>query len=353
MTTAEIRNSPSGPIVQVLVPPDVAVPDPAKFLNEVGDYVVPAGSGAVASVQGQNGITPTVPQTGIVVLDGVNLLPRDGSRAMLADLDLGGFNAFNGTFNGVNLMTGGGSGLFLNADGNYVPVAAPVTSVQGSDGITPNTAQTGVVVLSGINLLPLDGSRAMTGDLDMGAQNILNAAQVNGVPLTAAGSASLFLNQAGAYATPAGQVTSVETVPYSICITQNLAANTAYYSLVVAMEAMTLNQGSWDLAVASAGNFQVGIYSYTTGLLLASSAITAYAATAGVKTANFTGTTSVAKWDKFWLALWTNSTPQAKAFNAATADGIRSQQAGLGGGLPGSVTISAQSFLPWVAAGSA
>lgn len=272
MTTIEIRSAPSGPIVEVLAPPDVAVPDPTKFLNETGTYTVPAGGGAV-------------------------------------------------------------------------------DSVQGSDGITPTTPQTGVVVLSGAALLPLDGSRAMTGDLDMGTNDVVNAGTYNGAAITSGGSATNYLDETGAYSVPAGQVTSQQNIDYNQCITQNLAGGTCYFALMVAMEDMVLNRGSWDLAVSSAGNFQMGIYDYPGETILVASSPAAYS-TSGVITATFTATTAVSKWDKFWLALWVSAAPQAKGFNAGSADGIRSQLAGQPN-LPVSFTISPQSFTPWMAVGSA
>lgn len=81
MPTVEIRSAPSGPRVEVLTPPDANPPDPNKYLSETGDYTVPAGGGgAVDSVQGSDGLTPTSPQTGPVTLSGLALLARDGSN---------------------------------------------------------------------------------------------------------------------------------------------------------------------------------------------------------------------------------------------------------------------------------
>jgi hypothetical protein len=96
-----------------------------------------------------------------------------------------------------------------------------VVSVQGGDGITPGTAQTGVVTLSGLALLPRDGTRAMTAALPMGGFAVSNAStgtfsgaltalSFNGVALTTGGAATNFLNAAGTYTVPAGAVASVQ-----------------------------------------------------------------------------------------------------------------------------------------------
>lgn len=50
MTTRIIRSAPSGPEVSVLVPPDVLIPDPAKYLDEAGNYTVPNGAALLYTV---------------------------------------------------------------------------------------------------------------------------------------------------------------------------------------------------------------------------------------------------------------------------------------------------------------
>jgi hypothetical protein len=64
--------------------------------------------------------------------------------------------------------------LYVNTNGAtaWLEITQAVASVQGSNGITPATATTGAVTLSGAALLPLDGSRVMTGDLDMGGLRV-------------------------------------------------------------------------------------------------------------------------------------------------------------------------------------
>jgi hypothetical protein len=117
------------------------------------------GSGAIASVKGSGGITPTTPQIGVVTLDGAGLYARNGSNgAMLANVAMGGFavtGASTGTFsgaltalnfNGVALTTVGVATKFLNQLGAYVDLPAPpavltdyyVNDVTGND-VNPGT----------------------------------------------------------------------------------------------------------------------------------------------------------------------------------------------------------------------
>lgn len=95
----DVRNSPSGPLVTI------------------------TGGGAVDSVQGSDGITPTTPQTGIVTLSGDALLPRDGSRPLTGNVDCDGFDIGNGTFNDVPLVATGPGTNFLADDGTYKAVS--------------------------------------------------------------------------------------------------------------------------------------------------------------------------------------------------------------------------------------
>ena len=98
-------------------------------------------------------------------------------------------------------------------------------SVQGSDGITPTSPQTGAVNLSGDLLLPRDGSRPMTGNLDGGGNDIAGMdgifanvtietpvfsglgggeATYNGVQLTTSGAGDQFLTNDGTYQSAPG-----------------------------------------------------------------------------------------------------------------------------------------------------
>ena len=86
-----------------------------------------------------------------------------------------------------------------------------ITSVSGTNGIGITNPVGPVVVVSGALLLPRDGSRPMTGDLDLDGNDILMGAgdvtgtgsftgtDFNGVALTTGGSATSYLNEAGNY----------------------------------------------------------------------------------------------------------------------------------------------------------
>lgn len=126
-----------------------------------------------------------------------------------------------------------------------------VTSVKGADGITPTTAQVGIVTLSGSELLPLDGSRAMTGDLDMDSNAISNSGPINGVTLTSSGSASDFLNAAGGYVpVPGGGVTNLQQA-YDGGPSVNTNATTGSLS-ITGTEALNFQSDQSIQAVATA-----------------------------------------------------------------------------------------------------
>jgi hypothetical protein len=174
----------------------------------------------------------------VINVDGTNLLPRDGSRPMLAALNMNGNgivavpNIANGTsplvlqhitFPGTvttgtftwPAADGTASGQVLTTNGagvlSFQPIpAAPITgvanvgtgagvfrdttagtinlrSIAGAGSIT--TAVAGDIVnVDGSALLPLNGSRAMTGALNMGGQNIAN------VPHLSNGASALSVN---------------------------------------------------------------------------------------------------------------------------------------------------------------
>lgn len=90
-----------------------------------------------------------------------------------------------------------------------------ITSVSGINGITTVNPGGPAVQVNGAALLPLDGSRSMTGNLNMGTNALTNVSTgafsgavtgltFNGVALTTAGSATNFLNEQGNYVAVSG-----------------------------------------------------------------------------------------------------------------------------------------------------
>lgn len=167
MAVREIRSSPSGPRVEVLVPPEVETPDPAKYLSETGEYTVPAGGGgAVSSVAGSDDLIPDTPQTGDVVLSAVGLLPRLGTRPMLGPLQMGGNSVLNcSDVNGVPITDSGSNALFLAQDGAY---RNPAETVLGFDYEIASKAELALIAppLAGVISAPA-GRYLVTGNIDL------------------------------------------------------------------------------------------------------------------------------------------------------------------------------------------
>lgn len=68
--------------------------------------------------------------------------------------------------------------------------AADTLSIVGADGIlTGATPGTDTITISGTNLLPRDGTRPMTGDLDMGGNDVTNVGLVDGRDVSIDGAA--------------------------------------------------------------------------------------------------------------------------------------------------------------------
>jgi hypothetical protein len=170
-------------------------------------------STVVSSVSGINGINSS-PTIGNVIVDGINLLPRNGSRSMSGNLTMDGYNIVNASLvNGVPLTASGSASQFLAGDGTYKTITSSVSSVSGTSDIIVSPT-TGSVVVDGTSLLPRNGTRSMLGNLTMDGYNIVNAGAVtatsfNSVPLTASGSASQFLAGDGTYKTITSSVSSV------------------------------------------------------------------------------------------------------------------------------------------------
>lgn len=149
-------------------------------------------------------------------------------------------------FNGVALTSGGSASDFLNAQGNYVTA---VTNPAGADTELQFNDS---------------GSFGASASLTWGGVS-LNAPQFNGVALTTGGSASNFLNEAGAYTTvtanPAGANTEVQFNSGGV-----LSANANFTFNGTSVNATQFN-GASITAAGTVTNFlnATGSYSVPTG----------------------------------------------------------------------------------------
>lgn len=170
----ESAAAPAPPII--ILPAQLTVSDTGRWIQESN-----GGGGSVDSVNGSNGIA-VAPTTGNVVVDGTALLPRDGSRAMTGDLDLGSNGITNGTtasfsgavtgatFNGVSLTSAGSGNQFLSDDGTYKSVSSSIYSVLP---VAVNTSLTNTQIdaseitvsctVGGITITVPDASTVQTG----------------------------------------------------------------------------------------------------------------------------------------------------------------------------------------------
>src|SRR5215471_4414155 len=180
---------------------------------------ITAGTINLRTLAGINSITTAVAGD-VVNINGSALLPRDGSRAMLANLSMGGFSVTNAAaltnptslkVQNYTFPNGGSAFTMPSADGpnlsvlttngagvlSFQPLPASVTAganvgvgtgtvfrditsgtinlrtIAGINGIGVTTAGD-VISINGIALLPVDGSRPMTGTLDMSQHPIIN-----------------------------------------------------------------------------------------------------------------------------------------------------------------------------------
>jgi len=133
------EDSLDAPSPTVILPASISISSPGRWI------IITAGtppSGGVDSVQGEDGITPTTPQTGTVVLSGSELYARNGTNgAMLANVDMGSNSIENGNnaefsgsvtandFNGVELTTLGAADSFLNEQGDYITITPGGTDI--------------------------------------------------------------------------------------------------------------------------------------------------------------------------------------------------------------------------------
>jgi predicted Fe-Mo cluster-binding NifX family protein len=142
----------------------------------------------------------------------------------------------NKSINGVTPVSGGSSAQYLSADGTYnTPAGAGDMLKAAYDPANINEQLVGLV----------------------STQTLTNKT-VNGVILNAAGSASLFLNEAGAYVTPAGGGDMVAAVYDAAGITEQLVGLTATQTLTN----KTVNGVVLDAAGSSALFLnQIGTYS--------------------------------------------------------------------------------------------
>lgn len=246
MSTITIRSSPSGPIIEVLAPPDVLNPDPTKYLSETGEYTVPAGTGAgVSSVQGSDGIAPTSPQTGVVVLSGAALLPLDGSRPMTGDLDMGGNDVINvGTVDGVALQTGGSATNFLNAQGNYV--AAPGGASLGTNAVNASNGFGAWVASNWEAKNGLNRFRTFTGD-----------GQINGIGFPAVGDVAAYLRMPAADGAANSVVTTNGAGQLSFTSPQNVATQAGKENYPASV--ITGGQSIWSGTSGGMGNLYCSI----------------------------------------------------------------------------------------------
>lgn len=118
-------------------------------------------------------------------------------------------NMINKSVNGVTLATGGASTQFLSADGTYITPAGAGDMLKAAYDVANVNEQ----------LTGLTATQALTNKT------------VNGVILDSAGSASLFLTQAGTYVTPAGGGDMVESTYDPAAISEQLVGLTATQSL--------------------------------------------------------------------------------------------------------------------------
>lgn len=129
MGTEKIRRSPSGPEIEVLVPPTVDPPDPAKYLSETGEYTIPGGG--------------TVSGGDFIALNhfGEDIAINDPVPLELAT-QLGGLPSQSGT-----AITLDEDGLFalINVSGLYLIAVAAQGS--GADGLSLNFGPTDITYL--------------------------------------------------------------------------------------------------------------------------------------------------------------------------------------------------------------
>ena len=175
---------------------------------------------------------------------------------------------------------------YLNEVGDYAtPIGGGgVSSVVGINGIEvdPNI---GSVVVDGGNLLRIDGSSQMTGNLDLGNQEIVDAGEINGVLLSDEGAADEFLNGEGNYVSVSGgsAKTGVELFSISIASQHDIiwAGGDALQGkafLAVVIPSTTTSPVDRMACVitalpATAGKVTLGIYD-ANGILLARTAPT-------------------------------------------------------------------------------
>ena len=185
---------------------------PTVFLNATGGYSTPAGTGNM--------------NTSTYDLANVNeqLVGLTASQ-----------NMTNKSVNGVTLATGGASTQFLSADGTY-------TTPAGSGDMLKAAYD------------PANINEQLTG---LTATQSLTNKTVNGVVLDSAGSAALFLTQAGTYVTPAGGGDMVAATYDPAAITEQLVGLTATQSLTNKdINGVTLNgAGSSVLFLNEAGTY--------------------------------------------------------------------------------------------------
>lgn len=165
------------------------------------------------------------------------------------------------TINGVTLTTGGGTTTFLNANGTYsVPASGNLTGAITSVGNATSLGSFTSAQLA-IALTDETGSGAnvfATAPTITGAT--LTTTSVNGVTLSSTGSSSLFLNQAGGYASVAGSgtVTSVSVVTANgFAGTVATSTSTPAITLTTSITGILQGNGTAISAISSTGSGNV------------------------------------------------------------------------------------------------